>query len=168
MDNASPFPQPIQPPVALSGPAAAGFERRDRGGLRRLRDMRFAEIAYRGWHEASKWLERVASAEEQAVPGGPRVDGIARQHWIETRIERRLASDARIRVGPSAKRLPIPSRANARAERPRELAIGLKKYAAAILVVVEVRVLTARHGAAAEHAGERSAAEILLELDAGK
>ena len=48
MDNAPPFPlePPIQHPLGThSGPAAGGFERRDRGGLRRLRDMRFAEIA---------------------------------------------------------------------------------------------------------------------------
>ncbi|HEY6360386.1 MAG TPA: alginate lyase family protein [Vicinamibacterales bacterium] len=68
MDNAPPFPfEPsIQPPLAAAeaSPAAAGFERRDRGGLRRLRDMRFAEIAYRGWQEASKWLERVTPTEQ--------------------------------------------------------------------------------------------------------
>jgi uncharacterized heparinase superfamily protein len=56
MDNATPFP------------AAGGFERRDRGGLRRLRDMRFAEIAYRGWQEASKWIERVAPLEQPEPP----------------------------------------------------------------------------------------------------
>ena len=67
MDNA--FTQSIQPSLGIdSGPAAGGFERRDRGGLGRLRDMRFAEIAYRGWHEASKWLERVASAESPVQP----------------------------------------------------------------------------------------------------
>src|SRR5918996_5558981 len=67
MDNAPPFPfEPSIPhPIgAPSGPAAGGFERRDRGGLRRLRDMRFAEIAYRGWQEASRWLERVAPVEQ--------------------------------------------------------------------------------------------------------
>jgi uncharacterized heparinase superfamily protein len=63
MDNA--IPHPIGSP---SGPAAAGFERRDRGGLRRLRDTRFAEIAYRGWQEASKWLERVSPIEQPEQP----------------------------------------------------------------------------------------------------
>jgi hypothetical protein len=68
MDNAPPFPfdpslpHPLGPAEART--AAAGFERRDRGGLRRLRDMRFAEIAYRGWREASKWLERVTPSEQ--------------------------------------------------------------------------------------------------------
>jgi uncharacterized heparinase superfamily protein len=61
MDNASPFP--LEP--ALRG---AHVERRDRGGLRRMRDMRFAEIAYRGWQEASRWLERVAPAEQDGLP----------------------------------------------------------------------------------------------------
>jgi uncharacterized heparinase superfamily protein len=62
MDNARPFP--LQPaPVA-----AGGFERRDRGGLRRLRDTRFAEIAYRGWQEASRWLERVAPIDQPEHP----------------------------------------------------------------------------------------------------
>jgi uncharacterized heparinase superfamily protein len=55
MDNASSFP--LEPPVQPLGPHV---ERRDRGSLRRIRDMRFAEMAYRGWQEASKWLERVA------------------------------------------------------------------------------------------------------------
>jgi uncharacterized heparinase superfamily protein len=67
MDNAPPFPfeRSIPHPIGSpSGPAAGGFERRDRGGLRRLRDMRFAEIAYRGWQEASRWLERVAPVEQ--------------------------------------------------------------------------------------------------------
>jgi uncharacterized heparinase superfamily protein len=58
MNNASPFP--LEPPLQ---PLGAHAERRDRGGLRRIRDMRFAELAYRGWQEASKWLERVAPIE---------------------------------------------------------------------------------------------------------
>jgi hypothetical protein len=52
---------PLEPP--LPRPVGAHSERRDRGGLRRMRDMRFAEIAYRGWQEASKWLERTVPAE---------------------------------------------------------------------------------------------------------
>jgi uncharacterized heparinase superfamily protein len=47
----------------LPRPVGAHSERRDRGGLRRIRDLRFAEIAYRGWQEASEWLERTAPAE---------------------------------------------------------------------------------------------------------
>lgn len=58
MDNASSFP--LEPPFA---PLGAPVERRDRGGLRRIRDMRFAELAYRGWQEAARWLERVAPPE---------------------------------------------------------------------------------------------------------
>ena len=75
MNNASPFP--LEPPpldycpedsgAAVPAPGAQA-ERRDRGGLRRIRDMRFAELAYRGWQEASKWLERVAPIE---LPGHP-------------------------------------------------------------------------------------------------
>jgi hypothetical protein len=34
---------------------------RNRRGLRRLQDMPLTEIAYRGWQEASKWVERVAA-----------------------------------------------------------------------------------------------------------
>src|SRR5688500_1252714 len=67
MDNAPPFPFERSLPHPMgspSGPAASGFERRDRGGLRRLRDMRFADIAYRGWHEASRWIVRVAPVEQ--------------------------------------------------------------------------------------------------------
>lgn len=81
MDNASPFPlePPIQHPLGSpSGPAAGGFERRDRGGLRRLRDMRFAEIAYRGWQEASRWLERVAPIEPPDHP-----EALLRKHAPE-------------------------------------------------------------------------------------
>jgi uncharacterized heparinase superfamily protein len=58
MNSASPFP--LEPPLQPLGSQA---ERRDRGGLRRVRDMRFAEMAYRGFQEASKWLERVAPVE---------------------------------------------------------------------------------------------------------
>src|SRR5690606_16069625 len=52
---------PLEPP--LPRPVGAHSERRDRGGLGRVRDMRFAEIAYRGWREASKWLERTVPSE---------------------------------------------------------------------------------------------------------
>jgi uncharacterized heparinase superfamily protein len=62
MDNAAPF---LFEPAHV---AAGGFERRDRGGLGRLRDTRFAEIAYRGWQEASRWLERVAPVEQPQHP----------------------------------------------------------------------------------------------------
>ena len=58
MNNASSFP--LEPPLR---PIGAHAERRDRGGLHRIRDLRFAEMAYRGWQEASKWLERVAPVE---------------------------------------------------------------------------------------------------------
>ena len=58
MNDASPFL--LDPPYP---PFGADVERRDRGGLRRIRDMRFAEIAYLGWQEASKWLDRVAAPE---------------------------------------------------------------------------------------------------------
>lgn len=51
---------PLEPPLHPHGSYA---ERRDRGGLRRMRDMRFAELAYRGWQEVSKWLDRVAPVE---------------------------------------------------------------------------------------------------------
>ena len=81
MDNAPPFPlEPSIQPVLGShaGPAAGGFERRDRGGLRRLRDMRFAEIAYRGWQEASKWLERVTPLEQPELP-----EALLRRHAPE-------------------------------------------------------------------------------------
>jgi uncharacterized heparinase superfamily protein len=50
-------------PLEPSLPLGAHAERRDRGGLRAFRDVRFAEVAYRGWQEASKWLERVAPIE---------------------------------------------------------------------------------------------------------
>ena len=62
MSDASPFP--LEPRL----PVGAHAERRDRGGLHRIRDMRFAEMAYRGWQEASKWLERVAPIELPAHP----------------------------------------------------------------------------------------------------
>ncbi|MDP3766789.1 MAG: heparinase II/III family protein, partial [Dehalococcoidia bacterium] len=58
MSDAPPYL--LEPPLQ---PLGAHAERRDRGGLRRIRDMRFAEVAYRGWQEASKWLERVAPIE---------------------------------------------------------------------------------------------------------
>ncbi len=58
MSDASTFP--LDPPFH---PVSVGVERRDRGGLRRIRDARFAELAYRGWQEASKWLDRVAPME---------------------------------------------------------------------------------------------------------
>lgn len=63
MSDAPPYflEPPLQPLSALA-------ERRDRGGLRRIRDMRFAEVAYLGWQEASKWLERVAPIELPAHP----------------------------------------------------------------------------------------------------
>ena len=70
MNNASPFP--LEPPLPPLGSQA---ERRDRGGLRRMRDMRFAELAYRGWQEASKWLERVAPIE---LPEHP--EALLRKH----------------------------------------------------------------------------------------
>jgi uncharacterized heparinase superfamily protein len=62
MNDASPFP--LEPPL----PVGSHAERRDRGGLHRIRDMRFAELAYRGWQEASKWLERVAPIELPSHP----------------------------------------------------------------------------------------------------
>src|SRR5688500_7108294 len=55
----------LEPPLQ---PIGVHAERRDRGGLRRIRDMRCAEVAYRGWQEASKWLERVAPIELPAHP----------------------------------------------------------------------------------------------------
>jgi len=58
MSDASPFP--LEPSFA---PLGAPVERRDRGGLGRIRDMRFAELAYRGWQEAARWLDRVAPPE---------------------------------------------------------------------------------------------------------
>ena len=64
MNKASPFP--FEPPLP---PIGSHAERRDRGGLRRVRDLRFAELAYRGWQEACKWLERVAPIELPAQPG---------------------------------------------------------------------------------------------------
>jgi uncharacterized heparinase superfamily protein len=72
MNNASPFP--LEPPIQPLGHA----ERRDRGGLRRIRDMRFAELAYRGWQEASKWLERVAPIELAEHP-----EALLRKHAPE-------------------------------------------------------------------------------------
>jgi len=63
MSSAPPYPlEPLLQP--LGSPA----ERRDKGGPRRIRDMRFAEVAYRGWREASKWLERVAPIELSGHP----------------------------------------------------------------------------------------------------
>src|SRR5687768_1446432 len=73
MNNASPFP--LEPPLQ---PLGGHAERRDRGGLRRIRDMRFAELAYRGWQEASKWLERVAPIE---LPEHP--EALLRKHAPE-------------------------------------------------------------------------------------
>ena len=73
MNNASPFP--LEPPLQ---PLGAHAERRDRGGLRRIRDMRFAEMAYLGWQEASKWLERVAPIE---LPEHP--EALLRKHAPE-------------------------------------------------------------------------------------
>ena len=55
MDNASSLP--LDPPIL--GPGVDGHDR----GYRRIREMRFGELAYRGWQEASKWLERVAPVE---------------------------------------------------------------------------------------------------------
>src|SRR5438876_9456336 len=70
MSDASPFPlKPILPGVLpASGSASAGGRGRKRGRLRRMRDMRVAEIAYRGWQEATKWLERVAPSGPYAHP----------------------------------------------------------------------------------------------------
>jgi uncharacterized heparinase superfamily protein len=73
VNNASPFP--LEPPLP---PLGSHAERRDRGGLRRIRDMRFAELAYRGWQEASKWLERVAPIE---LPEHP--EALLRKHAPE-------------------------------------------------------------------------------------
>lgn len=73
MNKASPYPlEPGLPPLGSQA------ERRDRGGLRRIRDMRFAELAYRGWQEASKWLERVAPIE---LPEHP--EALLRKHAPE-------------------------------------------------------------------------------------
>jgi hypothetical protein len=58
MSDASLYP--LEPPVQQ---VEADVERRDRGALRHIRDTRFAEIAYRGWQEATKWLDRVAPIE---------------------------------------------------------------------------------------------------------
>ncbi|HEY5617956.1 MAG TPA: alginate lyase family protein [Vicinamibacterales bacterium] len=55
MDNASSLP-------LESSILGSHAERYDRG-YRHIRDMRVAELAYRGWQEASKWLERVAPIE---------------------------------------------------------------------------------------------------------
>ena len=63
MNDASPFP--LEPPYP---PFGATAERRDRSGLCRIRDMRFAELAYRGWQEATRWLERVAPPERLDHP----------------------------------------------------------------------------------------------------
>lgn len=70
MDNASSLP--LDPPIL--GP---GADRHDRG-YRRIRDMRFGELAYRGWQEASKWLERVAPVE---LPDPP--ETLLRKHAPE-------------------------------------------------------------------------------------
>lgn len=75
MDNSSPFPLDPALQPTLGSATSGGFERRDRGGLRRLRDMRFAEIAYRGWQQASRWLERVAPVEQTEAP-----EAILRRH----------------------------------------------------------------------------------------
>ena len=70
MNNASSFPlEPL--------PFGSHAERRDRGH-RRIRDMRFAELAYRGWQEAAKWLERVSPME---LPDRP--DALLRKHAPE-------------------------------------------------------------------------------------
>jgi uncharacterized heparinase superfamily protein len=73
MSNAPSYP--LEPPLQ---PLGSHAERRDRGGLRRIRDMRFAEVAYRGWQEASKWLERVAPIE---LPDRP--EELLRKHAPE-------------------------------------------------------------------------------------
>ena len=67
MDNASSVP--LEPPL-IGSPV----ERHERGH-RRIRDIRVAELAYRGWQEASKWLERVAPVE---LPDRP--DALLRKH----------------------------------------------------------------------------------------
>lgn len=70
MNNASSYPlEPL--------PFGAHTERHDRGH-RRIRDMRFAELAYRGWQEAAKWLERVSPIE---LPDRP--DALLRRHAPE-------------------------------------------------------------------------------------
>ena len=63
---------PLEPPL-IGSPV----ERHERGH-RRIRDMRVAELAYRGWQEASKWLERVAPVE---LPDHP--DALLRKHAPE-------------------------------------------------------------------------------------
>jgi uncharacterized heparinase superfamily protein len=70
MDNASSLP--LDSPIL--GP---DVERQDRGP-RRIRDLRVAELAYRGWQEASKWLERVAPIE---LPDPP--ETLLRRHAPE-------------------------------------------------------------------------------------
>src|SRR3970040_1803710 len=73
MSDAPPYP--LEPPLQPFGSHA---ERLERGGRRRIRDMRFAEVAYRGWQEASKWLERIAPVE---LPGHP--EELLRKHAPE-------------------------------------------------------------------------------------
>ena len=71
MDNSSPFPlEPTLPASVRQAPASALDVPPGTDGRRlpRFRDTRFAEIAYRGWQQASKWLELVTPVEVIARP----------------------------------------------------------------------------------------------------
>ena len=66
MSEASSIPLPVIGTTPNS--ASEGGAGRKPNRLRRIREMRFAEIAYRGLQEASKWLERVAPSGPYAHP----------------------------------------------------------------------------------------------------
>jgi hypothetical protein len=102
MSNASSFP--LGPPAHHVEPHV---ERRDRGALGRMRDTRFAEVAYRGWQEASKWLDRVAPME---LPDRP--DAVLWKHardLVDAGMAMRVLRDempARFFRGPSDPAVP--------------------------------------------------------------
>ncbi len=70
MDNA--------PPLSLDPALPRPLGRDGRRLSRTIRDMRFAEIAYRGWQHASKWIELVAPSEQPS-----HTDDILRRHAPE-------------------------------------------------------------------------------------
>jgi hypothetical protein len=62
---------PFEPPFRSLG---TGLDQHDRAPGR-ARNMRVAELAYRGWQEASRWLERVAAVDPPDQP-----DALIRRH----------------------------------------------------------------------------------------
>ena len=78
MNDAPTFPLESEPAAAAARTSAAGPSAATAEACAALRDMRFAELAYRGWQEASKWLERVAPVEPPDHP-----EALLRKHAPE-------------------------------------------------------------------------------------